>query len=90
MCIQWKLSIDRSYFGNNCAFQGGVLNSFLNSSIEIHDSEFGNNEAISDKDPFNSAGGVICMMQSSTLNIIRTHVYSAHECWWCFEYFLKY
>ena len=36
----YSLSIDRSYFGNNCAFQGGVLNSFLNSSIEIRDSEF--------------------------------------------------
>ena len=70
------LSIDRSFFGNNWAFQGGVLNSFNHCSITIRDSEFDNNGAISDVDPFNAAGGVICMMQSSTLNIIHTHFYN--------------
>ena len=69
------LSIDRSYFGNSRAFVGGVLYSFNHCSIAIRDSEFDNNEAISDDDPLDSMGGVIFVMQSSTLNIIHTRFY---------------
>ena len=85
--INGSLTIDRSYFRYNGAFQGGVLNIFSQCSVTIRDSEFSNNEAMSDVDPFNAAGGVISMMQSSALIIVRTLFYNNKA--QCVEHFLE-
>ena len=74
--IHGSLTIDGSYLRNNSAFQGGVINAYSQCSVIIRDSEFSNNEAKSDIDPFNTAGGVIAIMQSSKLNITRTLFYN--------------
>ena len=65
-----SLTISRSQFSDNSAFQGGVLNALQECSVRICDSFFDHNVAGSEEVPQKAAGGVVSTGQSCKLNII--------------------
>ena len=67
-----SLTISRSQFIDNSAFQGGVLNALQQCSVGICDSFSDHNVVESEEVPQKAAGSVIIIGQTCKLNIIRS------------------